>query len=87
MTNGRQCSGNSCLQKCHNPLHILTSIWSLRFEGLSAEDGIDLSRDSGSANKQRASCFKAEETHLYFQLEALGLDARVGMSHGPGQMV
>ncbi|TNN52260.1 hypothetical protein EYF80_037536 [Liparis tanakae] len=34
--------------------------------GPSEGDGIDLSSDSGSINKQQASGFKAEETHLYF---------------------
>lgn len=66
VTNDRSLSGNSYLLKCHNPLHILTSIWSLCVEGPSEGDGIDLSRDSGSINKQQASGFKAEETHLYF---------------------
>lgn len=73
VTNDRSFSGNSYLLKCHNPLHILTSIWSLRVEGPSEGDGIDLSRDSGSINKQQASGFKAEETSL-FQLEGLHLD-------------
>ncbi|CAB1458918.1 unnamed protein product [Pleuronectes platessa] len=40
----------------------------MNFEGRcpSEGDGIDLSRNSGSINKQPASGFKAEETHLYF---------------------
>lgn len=33
-------------------------------------DGIDLSADSGSTNKQPATGFKDEETHLYFSLRA-----------------
>lgn len=76
---------NSHLLKCHNPLHILTSIWSLRVEGPSEGDGIDLSRDSGSINKQQASGFKAEETHLYFSWRVCIWTPELG--RGPGQIV
>lgn len=48
-------------------------------------DGIDLSRDSGSINKQQASGFKAEETHLYFSRRVHIWIPELGC--GPGQMV
>lgn len=48
-------------------------------------DGIDLSSDSGSINKQQASGFKAEETHLYFSPRLCIWIPELG--RGPGQMV
>lgn len=48
-------------------------------------DSIDLSRDSGSINKQQASGFKAEKTHLYFSRRVRIWIPELGC--GPGQMV
>lgn len=66
VTNDCSLPSNLNLWKSHNPQNILTSIWRLHVEGPFEGDGIDLSGDSGSINKQQASGFKAEETHLYF---------------------
>lgn len=48
-------------------------------------DGIDLSRESGSINKQWASDFKAEETYLYFSRRVCIWIPELGC--GPGQIV
>lgn len=47
--------------------------------------GIDLSRESGSINKQWASDFKAEKTHLYFSWRVRIWIPELG--YGPGHIV